>query len=150
MQANPLSWDYLTELPPVENPLGPLAIAFYTFCTVGLLVSIYFAAWGKRRHFKTKPLLERIVGTYATIGYSVFGIALIFMVLRVLEVPFLGMRLWTYIAALAILGTAAYVLYFQIVHYPRLAKEHRQQEARKRYLQPTGRPAGKGRRKRRR
>lgn len=150
MQPNPLSWDYLTQSPPVDAPLGPLAVTFYGLCLLGLLVSIYFAVWGKHQLFRQHPLLERIVGTYATIGYSVFGIALIFMVLRVLEVPFFSMRLWTYLSALTVLGTGAYILYFQLVQYPRLAEDRRQQELKKRYMQPASRPSGKAKKKRRR
>ncbi len=150
MEANPLSWDYLTQSPPVSAPLGPLATAFYTICILGLAVSIFFAAWGKDRLFKRNDVLRRLVGTYATIGYSAFGIALIFMVLRVLDVPFLSMRLWTYLSALVILGAGLFILYFQLVRYPRLAAERRQAEERKRYLRPANRPARKGKKRRRR
>lgn len=148
MPTNPLRWEYLTQSPPVDNPLGPLAMAYLGLSAVGLLVAVFFATWGKRL-FKGNPSLQRVVGLYATVGYSAFGIGLILLVLRVLEVPFLSMRLWTYLSAIVIVATGSFVLYFHLVRYPKIVEEQRQQEIKRRYLRPHNRAVPRGKKKRR-
>lgn len=132
---NPLSLDYLTEVPARDQIWGPLAIAFLAFFALGLLATVIVNN-RTRRIFPDNRLhretLHKI--TYRAMWGWVTG--LVFFGCRVLGLNFLGWRLWEYISLIAAFGCMGYTLWWLRAKYPARVEKFRKEQRRKAYLRP--------------
>jgi len=132
---NPLSWDYLTNVPTRDQIFGPLAITYLAIFALGLLVTVLVNNQ-VRRIFPNDRLhretLHKI--TYRAMWGWVTG--LIFFGCRVLGLNFLGWRLWEYVCMVAALACIAYTAWWLRVKYPARVTKFRKEQRRKAYLRP--------------
>jgi hypothetical protein len=145
---NPFNWEYLTRVPKAEEAYGPFAIAFVIVFVVGLATTLV-AGRILSRSFKDHALNRRLAARGSQIMAWVFGVGLLFFALRALEIPLLGMRLWLYLSALAVLVAIALGIWYMQARYPAALRAHEEQEQRQQYLRTgTRRRATAGRRRR--
>jgi hypothetical protein len=132
---NPLSWNYLTDVPTRDQIFGPLAIAYLAIFVLGLLATVIVNNQ-TRRIFPDNRLhretLHKI--TYRAMWGWVTG--LIFFGCRVLGLNFLGWRLWEYACLLGALIVIAYTIWWLRVKYPARVEKFRKEQRRKAYLRP--------------
>ncbi|MHB8648483.1 MAG: hypothetical protein ACYDAR_22100 [Thermomicrobiales bacterium] len=132
---NPLSWNYLTNVPARDQILGPLAITYLAFFILGLLVTVIINNQ-TRRIFPSDRLhretLHKI--TYRAMWGWVTG--LVFFGFRVLGLNFLGWRFWEYVCAAAALACIAFTVWWLRANYPARVRKFRKEQRRKAYLRP--------------
>jgi small-conductance mechanosensitive channel len=132
---NPLSWNYLTNVPARDQIFGPLAIIYLAIFVLGLLVTVIVNNQ-TRRIFPTNRLHRETLHTITYRAMWGWATGLIFFGCRLLGLNFLGWRLWEYACLVAVLGVVAYTVWWLRVKYPtRVAKFHKEQR-RKAYLRP--------------
>lgn len=132
---NPLSWDYLTEVPLRDQIWGPLAIAYLAFFALGLLVTVVVNNRTRQifpNHRLHRETLHRI--TYRAMWGWVTGLA--FFGFRLLGLSFLGWRLWEYVSTLAVLGAAGYTVWWLRKRYPAQVERYNKERRRRAYLRP--------------
>lgn len=139
--TNPFDWSYLTQVPRSWSAYGPFAIAYLVVFATGLIASIGLGRWIERR-FRDHALHRRLAARARQIASWLFGVGFTFFVLRALELPFVGMRLWLYLSVLAlVVGLGLAVWYWRVV-YPAELANFTADQARQRYLRP---PSGQRR-----
>lgn len=132
---NPLSLDYLTDVPTRDQIWGPLAIAFLAFFTLGLLATVIVN--NRTRQIFPNNRLHR--ETLHKITYrAMWGWAtgLVFFGFRVLGLNFLGWRLWEYVCLIAALACIGYTVWWLRTKYPAQIEKFRKEQRRKAYLRP--------------
>ncbi len=132
---NPLSWDYLTNVPTRDQIFGPLAITYLAIFVLGLLVTVLV----NNRVHRIFPNDRIHRETLHKITYrAMWGWAtgLIFFGCRVLGLNFLGWRLWEYVCMIAALGCIAYTAWWLRAKYPERVVRFRKEQRRKAYLRP--------------
>ncbi len=132
---NPLSWDYLTEVPFRDEIWGPLAIAFLAVFALGLLVTVVANNRARQifpNHRLHRETLHKI--TYRAMWGWVTGLA--FFGFRLMGLNFLGWRLWEYVSALAALGCIAYTAWWLRAKYPARVAAFEKERRRRAYLRP--------------
>jgi len=132
---NPLSWNYLTDVPARDQIFGPLAITYLAFFALGLLVTVLINNQ-TRRIFPDNRLhretLHKI--TYRAMWGWVTG--LVFFGFRVLGLNFLGWRFWEYACFVAALACIGYTVWWLRARYPARVVKFRKEQRRKAYLRP--------------
>jgi hypothetical protein len=132
---NPLSLNYLTEVPTRDQIWGPLSITFLAFFVLGLLATIIINN-RTRQIFPNNRLhretLHKI--TYRAMWGWVTG--LVFFGCRVLGLNFLGWRLWEYVCVVAALACVVYTAWWLRAKYPARFEKFRKEQRRKAYLRP--------------
>ena len=115
------------------GPSSPLYWVLGAACLILLAISLYVYLLAIRR-FEQHRLHWRLVRRFAILVGCFSGLGLASTAFALLAVPFLSKRLWLVLAALGLLGTAAYGGYYFRWRYPaaRLAFEER--ERRQRYM----------------
>ena len=132
---NPLSWNYLTDVPTRDQIWGPLAITFLALFVLGLLVTVVINN-RTRKIFPDNRLhretLHKI--TYRAMWGWVTG--LVFFGCRVLGLNFLGWRLWEYICVIGAFAGMGYTAWWLRTKYPAIFEKFRKEQRRKAYLRP--------------
>jgi hypothetical protein len=132
---NPLSLNYLTEVPTRDQIWGPLAITFLAFFVLGLLATVIIN--NRTRQIFPNNRLHR--ETLHTITYrAMWGwvTGLVFFGCRVLGLNFLGWRLWEYASFAAAFVGMGYTAWWLRVKYPVRLEKFRKEQRRKAYLRP--------------
>jgi hypothetical protein len=137
--TNPFDWSYLTRVPKGVEAYGPFAIAFVAIFAVGLVVSLLLGRW-LTRHFRDHALHRRLARVGSQIAAWLFGVGLAFFAFRALELPFLGMRLWLYLCALALVVAVALAAWYRWWRYPAARAAYDYGLARSQYLKPAAAP----------
>lgn len=138
--TNPFDWGYLTTVPKgrdLGDVFGPFAIAYLIIFALGLVAALALGRWLERR-FRDHALHRRLARRATQIATWLAGIGLVFFAFRVLELPFLGMRLWLYLNALAVLVALGLAGWYWFARYPAALARYRDEEARRQYLRPGG------------
>ena len=132
---NPLSWNYLTDVPARDQIWGPLAIAYLAFLVLGLLVTVMINNRTRQifpDHRLDRETLHKI--TYRAMWAWATG--LVFFGCRVLGLNFLGWRLWEYVCFAAMLGLMGFTFWWLRMKYPAHVAKFRKEQRRKAYLRP--------------
>jgi hypothetical protein len=145
--TNPFTWDYLTRVPKGYEAYGPLAIAYLVIFGAGFIGALVLGRVLDRR-FREHDLHRRLAQRGTQIAAWVFGVGLAFFGFRALELPFLGMRLWLYLSALAVLVMAGFGVWYWLARYPAEKARYEQEAARRQYLR-AGADGRRGRSERR-
>lgn len=135
MQQNPLSWDYLTNVPARDQIFGPLAIFYLAFFALGLLVTVVANNQAGRffgDHRLHRETMQKI--TYRAMWGWITG--LIFFGCRVLGLNFLGWRLWEYVCMVTVLGCIGFTVWWLRVKYPPRVEKFEKEQRRRAYLRP--------------
>lgn len=133
----------LTQVPYEDEIFGPLAIAYLIVFTAGFVASLWLTLRlpaGIKAHSLHRRLSQRFASYFAW----VFGVGLVFFGFRALGVPqVLAMRLWLYVAAIAVLGLVAYAFYYWRARYPAELEDYNARQLKRQYQQAQRRrPAG--------
>ncbi|MCC6627689.1 MAG: hypothetical protein IT340_09840 [Chloroflexi bacterium] len=135
--TNPLTWDYLTRVPKGYEAYGPLAIAFLVLFGVGFVGALVLSRVLDRR-FREHDLHRRLAQRATQIAAWVFGVGLTCFGFRALELPLLGMRLWLYLSALAVLVMIGLGVWYRLARYPAEKARYDQAAERQQYLRASG------------
>jgi hypothetical protein len=132
---NPLSWDYLTDVPIRDLIWGPLAIAFLVFFGLGLIVTVIIN--NRTRdifpdHRLHRETLHKI--TYRAMWGWITGLA--FFLFRLMGLNFLGWRLWEYVCVLGALAGIGYTFWWLRTKYPARVERFTKEQRRRAYLRP--------------
>jgi protein-S-isoprenylcysteine O-methyltransferase Ste14 len=133
--TNPFDWAYLTKVPKNLEAFGPLAIAYVVIFGLGLIAALALGRWLDRR-FRDHALHRRLAQRATQIAAWIFGVGLTFFAFRALELPFLGMRLWLYLSALALLVAIGLAIWYWFARYPAQLARYEQEQAKRQYLRP--------------
>ena len=148
--TNPFDWSYLTQVPKSYEAYGPFAIAFLAIFGLGLVAALLLPRWLDRR-FRDHALHRRLAQWASHIAAWIFGVGLTCFAFRALELPLLGMRLWLYLSALAVLVALGLAIGYGLIRYPAERDRYRQEETRRQYLRagspPRQRRTASGRRR---
>jgi hypothetical protein len=140
--TNPFDWGYLTTVPKgreLSAVFGPFAIAYLIVFALGLVAALLLGRWLDRR-FRDHALHRRLAQRATQIAAWLSGVGLAFFAFRALELPFLGMRLWLYLSALAMLVALGLAVWYGFARYPAALARYREEEARRQYLRPGSLP----------
>jgi len=132
---NPLSWNYLTDVPTRDQIFGPLAIAYLAIFALGLLATVIVNN-RTRRIFPDNRLHRETLHTITYRAMWGWVTGLIFFGCRVLGLNFLGWRLWEYVCMVAAVILIAYTVWWLRVKYPARVEKFRKEQRRKAYLRP--------------
>ncbi|GEM_PF-491998 len=132
---NPLSWNYLTNVPARDQILGPLAIAYLAFFALGLLMTVIVNNQ-TRRIFPNDRLHRETLHKITYRAMWGWATGLVFFGCRVLGLNFLGWRLWEYVCFVAALACIAYAAWWLRAKYPARVRKFRKEQRRKAYLRP--------------
>jgi len=135
---NPFSWEYLTTRPGENEVFGPFAVLYLIFFAIGFLVTIIVYN-GAARKFFPNPVLHKMARRWAAYGVAIFGAGLFFFGVRALQISLLTleMRIWMWLAILAVFALAGYAIYGLQKNYGPAMKEFEEQKLKKQYLKTT-------------
>jgi hypothetical protein len=132
---NPLSWDFLTEVPLRDQIWGPLAIAYVIFFALGLIVTVVINNRSRDifpDHRLHRETLHKI--TYRAMWGWITGLA--FFLFRLMGLNFLGWRLWEYVCVLGVFVSMGYTYWWLRVRYPARVERFVKEQRRRAYLRP--------------
>lgn len=132
---NPLSWNYLTDVPARDQIFGPLSIVYLAIFVLGLLVTVIVNNQ-TRRIFPNDRLHRETLHTITYRAMWGWATGLIFFGCRLLGLNFLGWRLWEYVCLVVALGSVAYTVWWLRAKYPTRVAKFRKEQRRKAYLRP--------------
>ncbi len=138
---NPLSWDYLTEVPLRDQIWGPLAVAYLVFFGLGLIVTVVINNRSREifsDHRLHRETLHKI--TYRAMWGWITG--LVFFLFRLMGLNFLGWRLWEYVCVLGALIGIGYTFWWLRARYPARVERFSREQRRRAYLRPGSAAAG--------
>ncbi len=146
---SPENW---LKVPFEDEMTAPVALTFVVICALGFLVTLVLLNWPPAR-LKAQAFKRRYLNLY--LGWLVwaFGFGIVVYLFQLMGLPFLGWRIWTWIALLLIVALLAYsAFHWQVRAQPQIAaheaqqaKRYYQQQARKR-LGPDGAPVPRSQR----
>ena len=122
-----------TGVPEVPPETFHFYIPWLIFCSIGVLIAFYYSVEGRKRFFKSKPvikgMLDRYLGWVAII--CIIGYPLIFARAYLYEY-FFAWRVWRYLWLLGFLAWAIVWVIYLVRKYPKeranfLAYQNRQQ-----------------------
>jgi formate-dependent nitrite reductase membrane component NrfD len=122
---------------------GPETFHFYIqwliFCSAGVLIAFYYSVEGRKRFFKTRPLikymLDRYLGWLAII--CIIGYPLIFS-RAYLDPYFFAWRVWRYLWLAGLLAWAITWVVYLIRKYPKEREQYLLYQNRRQYLPKSG------------
>lgn len=132
---NPLSWDYLTDVPARDRIFGPLSIVFLAIFVLGLLATVVVNN-RVRNIFPTHRLHRETLHKITYRAMWAWVVGLIFFGCRVLGLNLLGWRLWEYVSLLGMIAFVGYALYWLRVKYPPVVAKFQKEQRRRAYLRP--------------
>lgn len=135
---NPFSWDYLKTVPGPNEVFGPFSIIYLILFVVGFIVSIViYNGWAKQ--WFDDPVLHRMARKWAGIAIVIFGLGLLFFLIRWLQInPFgFARRYWLYLSLIALVVLVAYAIWDYRTHYPALKAQYDEQVRRRSYARAS-------------
>lgn len=138
LRLNPFDWQFLTSPPPGNAPLGPFGWAF-TALMVGLFaVGAYFYFFKRAEWRGTNSVHRRAAERWGPMAMWIAGLALLFVLFRVITLDFFNLRIWLYLWFLATLAAAGWFYYWFRTKYPKeMARFQKKQRARQ-YMPTSG------------
>jgi hypothetical protein len=151
---NPLDWDYLSSVPDSNAVFGPLALGFLAIVIAVLVAGAYFYIIDRNRYREHRVKFK--VNSNLALGELTFGaVGVILFAMRIVQMPFLGWRLWMWVLLGIAVLFALYGAYYVLRVYPGKLEEY-ESSARKRKYMPSSAPTvrepsvGRSERKRKR
>jgi formate-dependent nitrite reductase membrane component NrfD len=126
---------------------GPEPFHFYIpwliFCSLGILIAFYYSVEGRKRFFKSRPLikymLDRYLGWFTII--CILGYPLIFA-RAYLDPYFFAWRVWRYLWLVGLLAWAITWIVYLVRKYPKERANYIAYQNRQQYI-PKGNKSGK-------
>ena len=121
---------------------GPEMFHFYlpwiVFCALGIVVTFYYSVEGRKRFFKSRPVLKYVLDSY--LGWlsviCVIGLPLIFS-RAYLDGYFFAWRVWRYLWLLALVFWAVKLTLYLSRKYPREKASYQAYQNNQKYI-PKG------------
>src|SRR5688572_21483125 len=118
---------------PAEPPSHPIYIVLTALMVLALAAAIY-AYLSAPLSLRADRLRQRLVRRFAGVYIGLCTAALAALMFQLLQVPFLGKRIWLLVTLLGMGGTACYALFFYRRRLPELAEAYSTSERRRRLV----------------
>jgi len=131
----------LNQVPFQEDMTGPVAIGFLIVFLAGLIISLALylrppaAIEGHR-------LKRQVTKQFANWLAWAFGFGLAVFVFQLMGLPFLGWRLWSWVAVAVVVLILAYMVYYYFTSYRQQLAAYEAQQVKRAYLQQSRKRVG--------